>query len=58
MELLERVRRAASRIDGSRADRDQAIIDALNEGFPVTEIAKAAQLSRQAIYDILERTSR
>lgn len=47
-------RSAEDAADITRADRDAAIRAAAAAGVPKTQIADAADISRQAIYDILE----
>lgn len=57
--VLSRVERAVATLSEQTStlveERDEAIREALRSGTPVVAIAKAAGLSRQAIYDIAKK---
>src|SRR5262245_29651180 len=46
---------AAVMIDNAREDRDEAIRQAYRDGIAVSVIAKAAEMSRQRVYQILDQ---
>lgn len=51
-----RVEDATRQLDLARAARDEAVSAALAAGHGPTEIARAANLTRRAVYDIKQRT--
>jgi len=58
----QRLRDAAERRNAAKAEWDQATADlarwiaaARDAGVPITEVARLAGISRQAVYDVLRR---
>ena len=52
---LARVKRAASRVRRAREEYRRTLVDAHEAGASVQSIARAAGVTRQAVYAILER---
>lgn len=52
---LDRVSAAADRMSEAHAERDAAIRAAADAGSPTTQIAEAADLTRQGVYNIINR---
>lgn len=50
--LLREVRRTAAALDTAKAERNTAIVAAMEAGIPRAEIAKAATLSTQRLKQI------
>ncbi|OBB38722.1 hypothetical protein [Nocardia sp. 852002-51244_SCH5132740] len=53
--LLDEIAEAAASIETATDRRDNAIRKAIRDGQPVVQIAKAARLSRERIYQIRDR---
>lgn len=54
---LRDVTDAADQLDAARDKRDHTVAAAVEQGLPVTHVATAARLTRQAVYDIVSRTT-
>lgn len=52
---LDRVAAATRRMSEAHAERDAAIRAAADAGSPITQIAEAADLTRQGVYNIINR---
>ena len=52
---LDRVSAATRRMSEAHAERDAAIRAAADAGSPITQIAEAADLTRQGVYNIINR---
>ena len=52
---LDRVAAATRRMSEAHAERDAAIRAAAAAGVPITQIAEAADLTRQGVYNIINR---
>ena len=54
--LLREVRRTAAALATAKAERNTAIVAAMDAGIPRAEIADAAGLHPRRLYQILDRT--
>ena len=52
---LAQIARAAQALEKAREQLETEIIEALEEGIPLRQVAKAANLSRPTIYSIRDR---
>lgn len=56
-ELGDRLRAAEAAVEAARAERNAAILAALDAGASVQDVADTAELSRAAVYYLLEEKS-